>query len=68
MIYADWDTMYRIEYGDDCPNYWSDFFLYQVVDSTVSAVFNRNNWNGAMVIADVTGSMYPYTGSTAEMA
>lgn len=60
--YTGWDSVYHIEVGGDCPAYSSDFFLYQLADSTVSSVFNRHKWNKAMVIADVTGSMYPYSG------
>jgi hypothetical protein len=59
--YEGWDTVYHIKYGGDCDEI-RDYFLYQLVDSTVSTVFKRHNWNKAMVIADVTGSMYPYTG------
>jgi hypothetical protein len=32
------------------------------VDSTVLKVFNRMHWNNMLVVADVTASMYPYTG------
>lgn len=60
--YQDWDSVYHVVYGKDCPTYSSDFFLYQLADTTVSSVFNRHKWNEAIVIADVTGSMYPYTG------
>lgn len=31
-------------------------------DTTVSAVLNRNKWEDISVVADVTGSMAPYTG------
>ena len=60
--YDGWDSIYHIEYKGDCPTYSSDFFLYQLADTTVSSVFKRHQWNGAVVIADVTGSMYPYSG------
>ncbi len=59
--YEGWDSVYHIEYKGDCPDYSADYFLYQLADTTVSSVFNRHKWNKAMVIADVTGSMYPYT-------
>ena len=32
------------------------------VDSTVIKVLNRMPWNNMLVVADVTASMYPYTG------
>jgi len=32
------------------------------VDSTVLKVFDRMPWNNMLVVADVTASMYPYTG------
>ena len=60
--YVGWDTVYHVQYGVDCPTFSTDFFLYQITDSTVSTVFKRNKWGKAIVIADVTGSMYPYTG------
>jgi hypothetical protein len=34
---------------------------YQLPDSTIFRVFNRNKWKNVMVVGDVTGSMYPYT-------
>jgi len=60
--YAEWDSVYHIKIGGDCPTYSSDFFLYQLADTTVSNVFNRHQWSSAVILADVTGSMYPYTG------
>lgn len=60
--YDGWDSVYHIKYKKDCSVSSKDFFLYEATDSTVSTVFKRNKWNRAMVIADVTGSMYPYTG------
>jgi hypothetical protein len=30
-------------------------------DSTILETFRRNNWNNMVVLADVTGSMYPYS-------
>jgi hypothetical protein len=59
--YQDWDSVYHITYNGECPDYSADYFLYQLADTTVSSVFKRNKWARAMVIADVTGSMYPYT-------
>jgi hypothetical protein len=60
--YVGWDSVYRVEFGGDCPTFSSDVFLYQAIDSTVSTVLKRKNWKGDLVVADVTGSMYPYTG------
>lgn len=37
-----------------------DYFVYDQVDTTVTQVFKRNNWKRSFIIADVTGSMYPY--------
>ncbi|RYY97129.1 MAG: hypothetical protein EOO11_11730 [Chitinophagaceae bacterium] len=31
-------------------------------DSSLFKIFTRNRWTGMPVVADVTGSMYPYTG------
>jgi len=59
--YEGTDSIYRVVIGT-CIDYSSEVFMYQTIDSTVSTVFKRNSWKGAMVIADVTGSMYPYTG------
>jgi hypothetical protein len=39
-----------------------DYFLYEMVDSTVTRVLKRQNWKHSFIIADVTGSMYPYIG------
>jgi hypothetical protein len=38
-----------------------DAFSIPMMDTTVSAVLNRNKWKNMLVVADVTGSMYPYT-------
>ena len=36
--------------------------IYSVPDSTIFNVFNRNpKWKKMLVVADLTGSMYPYT-------
>lgn len=37
-----------------------DYFVYDQIDATVTQVFKRHNWNRSFIIADVTGSMYPY--------
>jgi hypothetical protein len=55
------DSLYQIIYNnpEECP--LGEFAMYELTDSTVSTVLKRNKWGRAMVIADVTGSMYPYT-------
>ncbi len=57
------DSVYLIEdrRDEDCSSDGS-YSIYDLADSTVSAVFKRNRWDKATIIADVTGSMYPYTG------
>ncbi|OQP56453.1 hypothetical protein [Niastella populi] len=37
------------------------YLIYNPVDSTVAKVFERHNWKNSFIVADVTGSMYPYT-------
>lgn len=59
--YENWDSVYHVVYGKDCPA-TSDFFLYQLADTTVTSVLKRHNWGNKIIISDVTGSMYPYTG------
>ena len=34
---------------------------FRLPDSTIFNVFNRNRWKNAVIVGDVTGSMYPYT-------
>ncbi|MBL0357739.1 MAG: hypothetical protein IPP72_13030 [Chitinophagaceae bacterium] len=34
----------------------------QLIDSTITEVLKRNNWKNIAMVADVTGSMYPYSG------
>lgn len=38
-----------------------DYFIYDLPDTTVTQVFKRHKWSHSFIIADVTGSMYPYT-------
>ncbi|MFK7756420.1 MAG: hypothetical protein AB8B53_05755 [Flavobacteriales bacterium] len=33
----------------------------QFTDSTVTAILNRNQWKDMLIVADITGSMSPYT-------
>lgn len=53
---------YVLDTNKDSCDYLSGVYNYNSIDTTVSAVFKRHKWQKAMVIADVTGSMYPYTG------
>ena len=39
-----------------------DIIPRRLPDSTVMGVLRRKKWDNAAVVADVTGSMYPYTG------
>lgn len=59
--YEHWDSVYHVVYGKDCP-ITTDFFLYQLTDTTVTNVLKRHNWSNKIIVSDVTGSMYPYTG------
>ena len=64
-LYLEWgDSTFQIKdtREDDCLSTDGSFFIYDLVDTTVSKVFNRNDWNRSFILADVTGSMYPYTG------
>jgi hypothetical protein len=56
------DSAYYIEdvRGDGCE--MEEYSIYEETDTTVAKVFKRHNWSHSFVIADVTGSMYPYTG------
>jgi hypothetical protein len=40
---------------------FGDYAIYDLPDTTVTQVFKRHNWAHSVIIADVTGSMYPYT-------
>jgi hypothetical protein len=57
------DSVYYVfdKNGDSC-DFLTDVYNYNSIDTTVSTVFNRHKWGKAIIIADVTGSMYPYTG------
>jgi hypothetical protein len=52
---------YVLDVNDNGCGSIGDISNYEMTDSTVSRVFNRHAWSKAMVVADVTGSMYPYT-------
>jgi hypothetical protein len=53
---------YVLDVNKDSCDVWGDVYSYTMADSTVSQVFRRQRWSKAMILADVTGSMYPYTG------
>jgi hypothetical protein len=62
-MYDGYDSVYYVlDVNNDSCDTWGDVYSYTTTDSTVSAVFKRHQWKNAMVLADVTGSMYPYTG------
>jgi hypothetical protein len=62
--YEMFDSVYQVEdrADNDCMSSDGSYFIYDLPDSTVSEVFRRHKWKGAVIVADVTGSMYPYTG------
>ena len=57
------DSVYLVEdlKDEECMTAGDGYFFYDFADSTVSTVFKRNKWGRPFIIADVTGSMYPYT-------
>ncbi len=57
------DSAYFVEdrRDADCASTDGSFFVYDAIDTTVTQVFNRHNWTHALVVADVTGSMSPYS-------
>ena len=60
--YKAWgDSVFCIEDKGDGGCSTDDYFIYEVTDTTVSQVFKRHDWSHSFIIADVTGSMYPYT-------
>jgi hypothetical protein len=58
---ASGDSTFFIETIRDGGCEFGDYRVFDAPDSTVTSVFKRHRWSHAMVIADVTGSMYPYT-------
>jgi hypothetical protein len=61
--YDGFDSVYYVlDVNKDSCGAWGDVYAYTTVDSTVAQVFRRHKWSKAMILADVTGSMYPYTG------
>ncbi len=58
-----YDSVYYVlDVNKDSCDFWDGVYNYSSIDTTVSEVFKRHKWKSAMVIADVTGSMYPYSG------
>jgi len=57
------DSIYLVEdlKDEECMMEGEGFIFYDLTDSTVSSVFKRHKWSKSFIIADVTGSMYPYT-------
>jgi hypothetical protein len=61
--FSSWpDSVYYITDERDGGCDGTDYFFYTEQDTTVTQVFKRHNWSHSLVIADVTGSMYPYAG------
>lgn len=54
-------VFYVYDLNKDSCDFSAGLYDYNSFDTTVSAVFSRHNWDKAIIIADVTGSMYPYT-------
>jgi len=55
------DSAFSVEDRLDGGCEMADYSLFEPTDSTVTQIFKRHKWAHAMIIADVTGSMYPYT-------
>lgn len=53
---------YVLDKKKDGCEFLDGVYNYNSIDTTVSEVFKRHQWKSAMIIADVTGSMYPYSG------
>ena len=60
--YRAWgDSVICVEDKRDGGCITGDYLIYDVTDTTVTQVFKRHNWGHSFIIADVTGSIYPYT-------
>ncbi len=59
VVKVDSVYVYEIPGGDSSKE---KFTLKSPEDSTVTKVFDRVQWKKMLVVADVTASMYPYTG------
>ena len=55
------DSTFSVEDRLDGGCEMADYSIFEPTDSTVAQTFKRHKWAHAMIIADVTGSMYPYT-------
>ncbi|MBS1510391.1 MAG: hypothetical protein JST86_06110 [Bacteroidetes bacterium] len=52
---------YVLDMDEDRCNSWDGVERYESFENVVEQVFNRQQWDKAMIVADVTGSMYPYS-------
>ncbi|GGB15416.1 hypothetical protein [Puia dinghuensis] len=55
------DTVFCIEDKRDGGCDLGDYSIYDLPDSTVTQVLKRHKWSHSLIVADVTGSMYPYS-------
>jgi hypothetical protein len=55
------DSVFCIDDVRDGGCDFGDYAFYDLTDTTITQVFKRHHWAHSMIIADVTGSMYPYT-------
>jgi hypothetical protein len=55
------DSVFYIEDTRDGGCDFGDYIIYDLPDTTVTQVFKRHHWAHSVIVADVTGSMYPYT-------
>jgi hypothetical protein len=55
------DSAFSVEDRLDGGCEMADYSVFESTDSTVTQIFKRHKWAHAIIIADVTGSMYPYT-------
>ncbi|MFT3679650.1 MAG: hypothetical protein QM791_05230 [Ferruginibacter sp.] len=56
------DSIYYIlDINKDSCHFWDGVYDYTAIDTTVSEILKRHKWNKALIAADVTGSMYPYS-------
>jgi hypothetical protein len=60
ITYKNYDSLYVYLKPDADSS--STIALHPPIDSTVLKVFGRMQWNNMLVVADVTASMYAYTG------
>lgn len=57
-----YDSVYYVmDVNEDSCESWDGVYRSEAYESVVEEVFKRNKWDNAMIIADVTGSMYPYS-------